>query len=302
MQLSRIDLNLFTVFDAIYREGGITAAAKRLHLSQPAISHALARLRELLDDPLFERRGNDMVPTPTARALAATVASSLGSIEEMLDRAGHFDPATSQRRFTIAVRDSHERSFLPSLVAELSREAPGIDVAVVRIERSNLEEDLLSGELDVAVDVALSTSADIRRERLGTESLVVLARQGHPSINGTLERETYFAMEHVLVTGRRHGGGFEDIALNRLGLSRRVRVRCQQYASAAEVVSQSDMLATLPRMQAKLANRRTNNQVLPFPIDIPSMEHFLYWHANVDGDKANRWFREKVSALLKNNW
>ena len=302
MQLSRIDLNLFTVFDAIYREGGITAAAKRLHLSQPAISHALARLRELLDDPLFERRGNDMVPTPTARALAATIASSLSSIEDTINRAGHFDPATSQRRFTIAVRDSHERSFLPALVAELGREAPGLDVAVVRIERSNLEEDLLSGELDVAVDVALSTSADVRRERLGTESLVVLARQGHPSIGGTLERETYFAMEHVLVTGRRHGGGFEDIALNRLGLSRRVRVRCQQYAAAAEVVSQSDMLATLPRMQATLANRRTNNQVLPFPVDIPQMEHFLYWHANVDGDKANRWFRERVSALLKNNW
>jgi len=302
MPLSRIDLNLFTVFDAIYREGGITAAAKRLHLSQPAISHALARLRELLDDPLFERRGNEMVPTPTARALAATVANSLGSIEEVINRAGHFDPATSQRRFTIAVRDSHERSFLPALVAELGREAPGLDVAVVRIERSNLEEDLLSGALDVAVDVALSTSADIRRERLGAESLVVLARQGHPSIHGALEQETYFAMEHVLVTGRRHGGGFEDIALNRLGLSRRVRVRCQQYATAAEVVSQSDMLATLPRMQATFANRRTNNQVLPFPVDIPQMEHFLYWHANVDSDKSNQWFREKVGALLRQDW
>lgn len=302
MQLSRIDLNLFTVFDAIYREGGITAAAKRLHLSQPAISHALARLRELLDDPLFERHGNDMVPTPTARALAVTIANSLGSLEEMLHRAGHFDPATSQRRFTIAVRDSHERSFLPALVAELSREAQGIDVSIVRIERGNLEEDLLSGELDAAVDVALSTSADIRRERLGAEPLVVLARQDHPVVRGTLERETYFALEHVLVTGRRHGGGFEDIALNRLGLSRRVRARCQQYATAAEVVSQSDMLTTLPGTQAILANRRTNNQVLAFPIDIPFMEHFLYWHANVDADKANRWFREKVSTLLRRNW
>jgi len=302
MQLSRIDLNLFTVFDAIYREGGITAAAKRLHLSQPAISHALARLRELLGDPLFERRGNDMVPTPTARALAVTIANSLGSLEEMLHRAGHFDPASSQRRFTVAVRDSHERSFLPALVAELSREARGIDIAVVRVERRDLEGDLLSGELDVAVDVALSTSADIRRERLGAEPLVVLARQDHPVVRGTLDTQTYLSMEHVLVTGRRHGGGFEDVALNRLGMSRRIRVRCQQYATAAEVVSQSDMLVTMPRGQAALANRRTNNQVLSFPLEIAPMEHFLYWHANVDVDNANQWFREKIGAFLKRNF
>src|SRR4029450_6195356 len=89
MQLSRVDLNLFTVFDAIYREGGITPASKRLHLSQPAVSHALARLRELLDDPLFERRGNDMVPTAMARSLAATVSGSLGNLERVLQRAAN---------------------------------------------------------------------------------------------------------------------------------------------------------------------------------------------------------------------
>src|SRR5436190_23041657 len=115
MQLSRIDLNLFTVFDAIYREGGITAAAKRLHLSQPAISHALGRLRELLDDSLFERRGNDMVPTSMARSLAATIGRSLASLEEALQGAGRFDPTTSQRRFTLAIRSSFEASFLPEL-------------------------------------------------------------------------------------------------------------------------------------------------------------------------------------------
>ena len=100
MQLSRIDLNLFTIFDAIYRDGGITPASKRLHLSQPAVSHALARLRELLDDPLFERRGHDMVPTPLARSIAANVAISLGGLEQLLQRSGRFDPATSPRTFT----------------------------------------------------------------------------------------------------------------------------------------------------------------------------------------------------------
>jgi DNA-binding transcriptional LysR family regulator len=299
MQLSRIDLNLFTVFDAIYREGGITAAAKRLHLSQPAISHALGRLRELIGDPLFERHGNDMVPTPLARSLAATIGKSLATFEEVLQRAGHFDPATSQRRFIVALRNSFEGSLLPDLVAGLSRDAPGIDVAAVRIERRDLEEDLQSGELDIAMDVALTTSADVRRESLGAEPLVVLARRDHPRVAGALDAETYLALEHVLVTGRRRGGGYEDVALNRLGRERRIRVRCQRHTAACEVVAQSDLLVTMPRNQAVAVNRRANNQVLPFPIDVPAMEFFLYWHANVDGDAANRWFRERVSLLLK---
>ncbi|MGH8175101.1 MAG: LysR family transcriptional regulator, partial [Steroidobacter sp.] len=166
MQLSRIDLNLFTVFDAIYREGGITPASKRLHLSQPAVSHALGRLRDLLGDPLFERHGNEMVPTPLARTLAVTIGASLGSLEHMLHRAGHFEPGASQRNFTIAVRESQEVLFLPAIVARLSREAPNIDIATVRIERRDLEEDLQSGELDAAIDVALPLSADVRREPL----------------------------------------------------------------------------------------------------------------------------------------
>lgn len=302
MQLSRIDLNLFTVFDAIYREGGITAAAKRLHLSQPAISHALGRLRELLGDPLFERLGNDMVPTPLARSLAASIGKSLGNLEDVLHRAGHFDPSTSQRRFTLAVRNSLEGAFLPPLAAMLAREAPGIDVAAVRIERRDLEDDLQSGELDAAIDVALTTSGDVRRERLGAEPLVVLARREHPRVRAALDAQTYLALEHVLVTGRRRGGGFEDIALNRLGLERRIRVRCQQHTAACDVVGQSDLLATMSRNQAELANHRTGNQMLPFPFDVAPMEFFLYWHANVDADMANRWFRQCVTEILRRHF
>jgi DNA-binding transcriptional LysR family regulator len=302
MQLSRIDLNLFTVFDAIYREGGITPASKRLHLSQPAISHALARLREILGDPLFERQGNAMVPTPVARSLAVTIGNSLRNIEQTLHKAGHFDPAASLRRFTIAIRDSHERSFLPDLIATIGREAPGIDIAAVRIDRRELEEDLQSGELDLAVDVALSMSPDIRRQRLGAEPLVVLARPDHPDITESLDLDTYLALGHVLVTGRRHGGGFEDIALGQRGFTRRIRARCQQYATAAAIVSQSDLLATMPGAQAQQVSNSAKIRLLPFPADVSPMELFLYWHANVDTDSANRWFREGVATRLAKNF
>jgi DNA-binding transcriptional LysR family regulator len=298
MQLSRIDLNLFTVFDAIYREGGITPASRRLHLSQPAVSHALGRLRELLNDPLFERRGHEMIPTPLARSLADSISSSLGGLEHMLQRVGHFEPGTAHRCFTIAVRESHELTFLPALIARIGREATHIDIASVRIERRDLEEDLQSGEIDLAVDVALPLSSEVRRERIGAEPLVVLARADHPVVQGTLDIETYTAASHVLVTGRRRGGGYEDGALGRLGLTRHIKMRCQHHAAASQVVSRSDLLVTMTRSQARVVNRQTNNQLLPFPLDVPPLESFLYWHSNVDEDPASQWFRGQVLASL----
>ncbi|HKP58808.1 MAG TPA: LysR family transcriptional regulator [Polyangiales bacterium] len=294
----RIDLNLFTVFDAIYREGGITAASKQLHLSQPAVSHALARLRELLGDPLFERQGNAMVPTPRARTLAGTIRSSLGGLEQLLASEVSFDPADAQRSFVIAMREAHESSFLPALASTLA-ERPGIDVAAVRIERRDLEDDLQSGEIDLALDVGLPLSAEIKRERVKTSPLAVLARRDHPQVQGgALDLDTYLALDHVLVTGRRRGGGFEDLALARLNHTRRVRVRCQLHAAANELVRRSDLLLTLPRNHAEQLSESTGNQVVAFPVEVASFELFLYWHANVDGEPANQWFRQRVRECL----
>jgi len=298
MQLSRIDLNLFTVFDAIYREGGITPASRRLHLSQPAVSHALGRLRELLNDPLFERRGHEMIPTPLARSLADSIASSLGNLEQMLQRVGHFEPGTAQRCFTIAARESHELSFLPALMTRINGEASHVGIASVRIDRRDLEEDLQSGEIDLAIDVALPLSNDVRRERIGAEPLVVLARADHPVVQGKLDIETYTSLSHILITGRRRGGGYEDSALARLGMSRHIRMRCQQHVAASQVVSRSELLATMTRSQAVIVNRAHHNQLLPFPIEVPPLESFLYWHSNVDEDPASQWFRAQVKACL----
>lgn len=300
MHLSRIDLNLFTVFDAIYREGGITSASKRLHLSQPAVSHALGRLRELLDDPLFERHGNDMVPTPLARSLAVTIGSSLDSLEQMLHRAGRFDPAVSQRRFTIAVRESQEVTFLPALLERIALSAPSIDVATVRSERRDIEDDLQSAEIDFAIDVALPLSADVRREPVAAAPLVVLARKDHPVVRGALDLDTYVAQEHVLVTGRRRGRGYEDVALAKHGLTRRIRVRCQQHTAAAEIVNRTDLLATISSTHSELVNDK-DNQMLPFPIEVPPLDSFLYWHARAEDDPACQWMKALLLEMLQTN-
>ncbi len=299
MQLSRIDLNLFAVFDAIYREGGITAASRQLHLSQPAVSHALARLRELLGDPLFERHGNVMVPTPMARDMAGTVRAALGGLDQMLRHVGQFDPASSQRWFKVAVSGSAELSFLPQLAERIAHEAPGVQLATVRADRANLEEELRSGDIDLALDIGLPLTADIRREQVGASELVVLARAGHPAIGPGFDMEAYLAQEHVLVTGRRRGVGLEDVALGRLGMTRRIRVRCQRHGAASAIVARTDLLATMPSKQAELANVQTGNQVLALPVAMPKLELFLYWHATADSDPASQWFRGAVLQALK---
>jgi len=298
MDMSKIDLNLFTVFDAIYKEGGITSASRRLHLSQPAVSHALARLRELLNDSLFERHGNVMIPTPRARTLATTISGSLENLEQMLHRAAQFDATTSQRSFTIAMRESHEVHFLPRMIKVIERDAPNINLATVRIERRDVEDDLQSGAIDCAVDMALPLSAAICRKQLNAEPLVVLARKDHPLVCNELDLAAYLSQDHILVTGRRHGGGLEDAALSRHGISRRIRVRCQQHAAANDVVSLSNLLATMPRSHAELANRHTGNQMLPFPAEVPLLELFLYWHTNVDEDPGSKWFRDHAQSVL----
>ena len=158
MHISRVDLNLFVVFDAIYTEGGITAAARTLNLTQPAVSHALGRLRELFDDPLFERRGQGMVPTPLARTLIAEVRSALQGFERTLREGTRFDPATSERRFTLSMRDALEATLLPPLMAAIAKEAPRIDVTTVRGDRRQLETELLAGTIDAAADILLPAS------------------------------------------------------------------------------------------------------------------------------------------------
>lgn len=298
MNLSRVDLNLFTVFDAIYREGGITPASRKLHLSQPAVSHALARLRELLGDPLFERRGNEMIATPKARAFAATIGSSLHSLEQLLKGTERFDPAVSKRVFTIAARAANEGSFLPPIVADLACNAPGIDVAAVRINRRGMPSDLQSGALDLALDVALSLPTQVRCESLGKSPLAVLVRQGHPLVGESLDLQTYLSLEHVLVTGRRHGAGYEDAALARQGHTRRIRLRCQHHEAATEAVSCSDLALTLTRRHAELLNRSATNRLLPFPLTVPALELFMYWHENVENDAANQWLRGRIRAVI----
>jgi DNA-binding transcriptional LysR family regulator len=292
--ISTIDLNLFVVLDAIYGGGGVTRASEKLHLTQPAVSHALARLRELFGDPLFVRRGHAMIPTPLARTVIEPVRRSLRLLGGTLDETGRFDPTRARQRFTIGVRDMLESTALPALFRRMTDSAPEVDLAAVRVERRDLESALAAGTVDAAIDVSLGVPSDVRSRPIVVDRLVVVARKRHPAANGSLDLATYLAAGHVLVSSRRRGSGAEDAELAKLGLERRVRLRCQSYFAACRVVGETDLLLTMPERYARVLNQKTSNQILPMPLDSAPLTLHLYWHSTMDRDPANRWLRGQL--------
>jgi len=299
IHLSRVDLNLFVVFDAIYTEGGITRASKQLSLTQPAVSHALGRLRDLFDDPLFVRQGKSMIATPLARVMIDPVRLSLQGFEGALKQVARFDPATARKHFTVGMRDVRELTVLPNLLRSITRSAPFIDVAIVRAERKQLETELAAGTLDVAIDVRLALSDQVRQQRINAERLIVVARQRHPKVRRELDLETYLSQEHILVSSRRRGFGVEDYELSRHGLKRRIRLRCQHYFAACRVVSETDLILTMAERYARIVNRLFRNRLLPFPLEVPDYDAYLYWHVNADADPANRWLRNLLVGAFR---
>ena len=301
INISRIDLNLFVVFNAIYTEGGITRASEALKLTQPAVSHALGRLRAIVDDPLFVRKGHLMAPTPIAHELIGPVRRAISEIEGSLSQLSAFDPTTSQREFRIGMRPIVESAAIPELMLRISNTAPGIKIASEHHERADFQSELASGTLAAVIDVLAPLSHNIRSQRLAGGKLLVLARADHPVVQGSLSLETYLAQDHVLASSRKTGLGVEDMELSRLGLQRRIKLRCQHYSTACKVVSTSDLLLTMPEHYAHWTNEPLANQLIPFPVDVVAQDIFLYWHTSTENDRANQWLRENIAATFQSN-
>ena len=297
MHVSRFDLNLFVVFDAIYTEGSLTRAAKVLNLTQPAVSHALGRLRERLGDPLFVRQGSRMVPTARARAMVSPVRHALGGFQRCLSDEGGFDASDAERTVVLGLRDGLEGCLLPPLMAQLMEEAPGIRLQSLTIRRRQMPTELASGRLDLACDVMLALPETIEHVPVLSGPMVVMMREGHPLAAG-MDLPAYLAAQHVLVSSRREGPGLEDFGLARQGYRRHIRLRCQHYQAAISTVQNTDLLLTLP---ATLAGRLSRERMVlqPFPADLADLEMHLYWHRDQAGDPAHRWLRQKVLALLE---
>lgn len=295
--LGRVDLNLFVVLEAIFTEGSITQASKSLNLTQPAVSHALARLRHLLNDPLFVREGHKMVPTSLTRQLIGPVRAGLREMTGALSQLDDFDPRTSRKHFRIGLRHTIESTVLPALAVLICGEAPGVEISTHHHDRENIQSALAAGECDVIIDILVSPAPDVPLRRLYGGKLVVTARKDHPFLRRPWGLEPYLDHDHVLASSRKSALGYEDHALQEVGRQRRIRVRCQDQWTASRLVAASDMLFTLPERFAEAVGRPLGNQILPFPLDVPSFHLFLYWHANAEHDPANRWLRQQITQL-----
>lgn len=294
MHPQNVDLNLFVVFEAIYAEGGITRASWRLHLSQPAISHALGRLRDMFDDPPFTRHGHTMIPAPLARRMIEPVRQSLRGFELTLRKADRFEYTSAAKRFTVGMRNVLEAAILPNLIRRITASAPRIDITIVRAERRELEKELSTGTLDAAIDVLLSLPDEIRRQHLVHDGLSVVVRRRHPTVRTGIDLETYLSAEHVAVSSRCRGLTAEDFELGRHDLRRRIRLRCQDYFAACRVVSETDLVLTMPERYAPILNAHFRNRLFAFPLKVPAFDCYLYWHANADSDPANAWLRREL--------
>ncbi|MBR0750621.1 LysR family transcriptional regulator [Bradyrhizobium jicamae] len=296
MHVRDVDLNLFVVFDAIYSEGGVSRACFRLNLTQPAVSHALSRLRVMFNDPLFVRRHHVMTPTPLARQIITTVRQALNGLETALTQTHRFDPAKTPKRFVIGLRNNLEAPVLSALVNRISTAAPLVEIATVRCERNNLERELAAGTLDVAIDTLLPLSTEVHRAQILTERIAVFARRDHPDLRRRLDKKTYLRMEHVCVTSRRSGLSFEDFQFQRLGIKRNVRLHCQNFTTACHVVARNNMLLTASESAASLLDQPGLLRQYPCPFPISPHINYLYWHATADGDATNQWLREQLQA------
>lgn len=294
--LSRIDLNLFRVMDAVYEHGGISGAARHLHLSQPAVSHALARLRRLWGDPLFVRHGNNMVPTELTRRVIGEVQAHLRGLQSLMAQAETFDPATLDMTLRLGMRDVLEAITLPPLVASLSKVAPRARLASVRVPRDALERVLTQGEVDLVIDRERRVGGRIKGEHLADEKLAVLMRKGHPLSKRRWDLAAYFKCQHVMVTLQPDQPDPLQPVWAARGMGERdVILRCQHYFAAANVVAHSDALLTLPHTYAEELTRALPLVLRELPAPVPTMAIWMYWHADRDGDPVHRWMRDSVA-------
>ncbi len=306
VDISRVDLNLFVVFDVIYREGNLTRASEALNLSQPAVSHALSRLRDRFDDSLFERSGKKMLPTPLAKAIVERVREGLGSLESTLCDGLIFDPTTAERTFTIAMRDVLEAKALPEIAQRLQSVAPNISIRSVQMSRRDIESALIRGTIDFAADVLIPVSQRVQHALVGSESLSVMIAKDHPLASKWMSQKIstsdYLQAKHIQVSGRASGPGMEDVALSRLGKNRNIAMRCQHYYAAAKVLEKTDWLLTLPSTYASTLcdDSNPNNPyiILALPFKAEPLEVHLYWHQKAEQDPAMIWCKQQIENLL----
>lgn len=295
MNLQMLDLNLLLVFEAVHAEGNLTRAAKRLNLSQPAVSNALRRLRDTLGDPLFIRTRDGMQPTDFAGRLAVRLDQALAMLRGV-ELGDDFDPREMTREFRIAISDYNSAILLPGLLRHIQQHAPGASVTTSTIRRDALREMLSSGQVDLAVSMPQELDG-LHYASLFRDSYVGLAAKGTLSGEG-LPLDEFCCRGHVLYSLEGRGQSNVDTALSKLRRSRRIVARTPFIQVIPQMIEGTELLTILPARAARQYMRNYSLDTFPPPVNLHPLEIGLHWHGRQHHDPAHEWFRTALSVVV----
>lgn len=288
-ELNKLDFNLIKALDALLTENSVTKAAERIGVTQPAMSGMLTRLRDAFGDPLFVRVQRGIFPTERAKRLALPVKQVLEHMENLL-RPYDFDPATSTHTFRIAATDYALRAVVIPFIARLKKAAPKMKIALMPIEKGNVNHKLERGEFDLVLLARNNTSDDLHARTLYNEHYVCVLREGHPlAASSTISIDQFCSADHLLVSYS--GGQFKgttDEALEKIGRERNVSLSLKCFSLVPDIIKSTDMIAVLP---SRLVSNIDGLNLLPAPLEISGFEQVAAWHERSHLDVAHQWVR-----------
>lgn len=298
VDLRNFDLNLLLVFNQLLLDKSVSVAADRLGITQPAVSNSLKRLRTALKDDLFLRTSKGMEPTPYAQHLAEPVLYALNALQSVLARRDSFDPLTSTRTFHLAMTDIGEIYFMPPLMERLSLLAPGIRMSTHRPNTGDLQNDMASGSVDLALGLQPNLQAGFFQRRLFQQRYVCVYRSGHPKARTPMSLEMFSALEHVSVVAANTGHSEIDLLLDRAGVKRNIRLEVPHFVAVGHILHSTDMIATLPERFALRCQEPFDLVVSPHPVPLPEIAITLFWHGKYHRDPASLWLRQLIVDLF----
>ncbi len=293
MNLHGVDLNLLCAFDVLMKERSVTRAARRLCVSQSAMSHTLRRLRDLLDDPVLVSTQGGMLPTPRALDLIAPVREALGLLDRTITPPANFEPATSTLCFVLGSTDYVEYVVLPPLIKHLSKIGPDIRIRLKRFNPETVEEHLERRDLDLVIRLRQESGKRLQAVHFIHENPVVLLRSNHPEVGEAITSGQYCSLRHVVIDS------FETVSrVNNFwkeqDMQRNVALRSPNFLSAPLILAESDMIATLPLKIARMFTRGGRLRIVSCPLPVGEFVMEMVWHSLLEKDPAQVWFREQL--------
>jgi DNA-binding transcriptional LysR family regulator len=292
-----LDWNLLEALDVLLAEGSVTAAAERLHLSVPATSRTLGRIREAFDDPIFVRAGRGLVPTPRALTIQHRLHQLVEEAHALVDFGRDVDMASLERIFTIRANDALVALLTARLVSRIRTVAPGVVLRFVPEGEEDLAP-LRDGIIDLDLGVIPEFGPEVRAQILGRERLVGLVARGHQLASGRATLKRIAEVEHVAVSRRGRTRGIFDDVLKEHGLTRRVVATVPTFTAAAHVIALSELTGLITSSYAAQVSALTGSHIYEIPADLPLLEISQAWHVRHDLDGAHQWLRSQVASVF----